>query len=110
MSPNWKLSPWRSGAVRARQRLATAFIRGLDLVDIERLRDVIVGAEGEAGHLVDGGRFRTDEDDRNGRILLTDNAAYIVTGYVRHHDVEADEVRRLGPVCVQARRAGGGPV
>src|SRR4051812_6864587 len=80
----------------ARLRAAAAADDGADarrqLVRVERLRDVVVGAEVEALGLVGGRAFRREEDDGH-RPALTELPHDLDPVEIRHHDVEEDDVR-----------------
>ena len=64
---------------------------GRQLVGVERLGDVVVGAEVEALRLV-GGRALGREEDHRHRALLAELAHDLDPVEVRHDDVEEDDV------------------
>ena len=65
---------------------------GRELIRVERLGDVVVGAEVEALGLVGGRALGRQQDDRH-RPLLAELAHDLDAVEVRHHDVEQDDVR-----------------
>ena len=65
---------------------------GGELVGVERLGDVVVGAEVEALRLVGGRALGGQQDDRDGT-PFTELAHDLDTVEVGHHDVEQDDVR-----------------
>src|SRR5688572_25853647 len=72
---------------------------------MEWLRQVVVAAGLEAAHAVFGGAF--DGQKEHGRLdaVAAQLRAELEPVHVRHHDVEHDEVERLGAQTCQARRA-----
>ena len=78
----------RRGATKQRADAAA------ELADRERLRDVVVGAELEAEHLVELVVARGEHDDRDGA-LGAQPPADLEAVDSRQHDVEHDEVDLL---------------
>ena len=80
---------------------------GGELVGVERLGDVVVGAEVEALGLVGGRALGRQQDDRD-RPLLAELAHDLDAVEVRHDDVEQDDVGadflRLGERILAAGR------
>jgi len=80
---------------------------GRKLVGVERLRDVVIGAEVEALGLVGRGALGREQDDRH-RALLAELAHDLDSVEVRHDDIEKDDVGadllRLGESVLPARR------
>ena len=80
---------------------------GDDLLQAERLGDVVVPAQGQAADLVLGGVARGQEDDGNAGSAPAQPPDDIETVHVRQHHVEHDEVGtvalsgldRLGSGC-----------
>ena len=66
-----------------------------ELADRERLRDVVVGAELEPDHLVELVVAGSEHDDRHGA-LGPQALADLEPIEAREHDVEHDEIDRLG--------------
>ena len=89
MSPNADDAGARRDAGRAAQDGTDA---GRQLVGMERLGDVVVGAEVETLGLVRGGALRREEDDRHGS-PLAELAHDLDAVEIGHHDVEQDDVR-----------------
>ena len=69
---------------------------GDDLAGTERLRDVIVGAEIEAGHAVSLFGSRRDHDDRNrlGPWVGPHRTADVPAVHSRQHDIQQDQIGR----------------
>ena len=72
-------------------------MRGHELLEAERLHEVVVAAEGEAAHLVVGGVARGEEEDRRLHAVVAQPAAHLEAVEVGHHHVEDDQVGRLRP-------------
>ena len=80
---------------------------GDQLGQVEGLADVVVGAGLEPDHDVHRVGPGREHHDRDGR-GLPDLAADLVAVEPRQHDVEEDEVERVGPEAVEALDAVGG--
>src|SRR5262249_53418331 len=80
----------------------------LQLVEIDRFEEVLVGAalHGLDGRL--GRRVGGDEDDGEARVELTDAVEDVEAAHVGQADVEDDRVRHVGPYQVEALLAAGG--
>ena len=76
------------------------------LVGIERLHQVVVGAEQQAGHAIGGiGPAAGDEDDREiVAVRLVELAAELVAARVGQIDLEDDELERLVHACAELCR------
>ena len=74
---------------------------GDELGDLERLLDVVVGARLEADHDIDRVGAGGEHDDRDRR-RPADRAADLEAVHARQHDVEQDEVERLGGEPLEA--------
>ena len=68
---------------------------GDDLVEAERLGDVVVAADGEAGDLVLGVVLRREEQDRRGVAGAAEALGDAEAVHVGQHDVEDDQVGLL---------------
>ncbi len=75
------------------------------LLQVERLREVVVAAGLEAAHAVLGGALHGQEQHRRLDAVAAQLRAELEPVHVRHHDVEHDEVERLGAQTREARRA-----
>jgi len=69
---------------------------GPQLVEAEGFGDVVVGAEFEAEDLVDFLPLGGEHDDRHAAVGLADGAADLEAVFLRHHNVEEEEVGALG--------------
>ena len=70
-------------------------MRARDFPHSEGLKDEVVSPQLEADNLVDLLRLRADENDRHAGVGPADLLANLIAVNARHHNVEADEVRRL---------------
>ena len=98
---------------RLRRGLAGAAQHGADardqLLEAERLGDVVVAAQREAADLVLGGVARGEEDDRDLRAAGAEPACDLEALHVGQHDVEHHQLRlerRCGGERLPARRGG----
>jgi hypothetical protein len=78
-----------------------------ELGHLERLLDVVVGSRLEPDHDIDRVAAGGQHDDRDRR-LAPDRPADLEAVQPREHDVEQDEVGRLGPEPIEARDTVGG--
>ena len=69
---------------------------GRELAQAEGFRDVVVGTELEADHLVQLGVLGRQHDDRYAG-FRPDDPAHLDARELRQHDVEKDQVRTIGP-------------
>ena len=86
---------WASPRVR-RQRRVTARIRATTSLTPNGLMMKSSAAQLQAQHAIDLLGLGADEDDRHVRVAGADLAADVVAARPRHHDVQQDEVGRLG--------------
>ena len=68
---------------------------GLQLVQIEGLGQVVVGAGLQKGNLVGGGDARRDDDDGQRAIGAADGAHDLLAGHAGQHEIGDNDVRAL---------------
>ena len=94
--------------MRRRRRAAQLGLDARQQLDhLERLGDVVVGAELQADHLVDHLAARGQHDDRRLDAALAQLLADVEAVQPRQHHVEEDEIERLAGGALEAALAVG---